>query len=103
LIGLFLACFCDRNQLSTMKFNVAAAAASAAFLVGVNAEDQKVLKDESSSVAESATQAAPELPTFTVSVPGTARPSPPSKLQPSWLASPITNCPSQIANRSMAH
>jgi calnexin len=53
-----------------MRFNVAAAAASAAFLVGgVNAEDQKVLKDESSSssVAESATQAAPELPTFTVS------------------------------------
>ncbi len=54
-----------------MKFNVAAAAASAAFLAGaVNAEDQKVLKDESSSVAEpAATQAAPELPTFTVSVP----------------------------------
>lgn len=51
-----------------MKFNVAAAAASAAFLVGgVNAEDQKVLKDETSSVAESATKAAPELPTFTVS------------------------------------
>ncbi|KAK4128759.1 Calreticulin-domain-containing protein [Parathielavia appendiculata] len=51
-----------------MRFNVAAAAASAAFLVGgVSAEDQKVLKDESSSssVAESATQAAPELPTFT--------------------------------------
>ncbi|GAB1310453.1 hypothetical protein MFIFM68171_00663 [Madurella fahalii] len=48
-----------------MRFNVAAAAASAAFLVGgVNAEDQKVLKDES-SVAESATKAAPELPTFT--------------------------------------
>jgi calnexin len=52
-----------------MKFNVAAAAASAAFLVGgVSAEDQKVLKEESSSVAESATQAAPELPTFTVSI-----------------------------------
>lgn len=53
-----------------MKFNVAAAAASAAFLAGaVNAEDQKVLKDESSSVAEpAATQAAPELPTFTVSL-----------------------------------
>lgn len=50
-----------------MKFNVAAAAASAAFLVGVNAEDQKVLKDETNSVAESATKAAPELPTFTVS------------------------------------
>ena len=54
-----------------MRFNVAAAAASAALLVGgVNAEDQKVLKDESSSssVAESATKAAPELPTFTVSI-----------------------------------
>jgi calnexin len=53
-----------------MRFNVAAAAAGTAFLVGgVYAEDQKVLKDESSSssVAESATQAAPELPTFTVS------------------------------------
>ncbi|KAK4116374.1 Calreticulin-domain-containing protein [Canariomyces notabilis] len=49
-----------------MRFNVAAAAASAALFVGgVNAEDQKVLKDESSSVAESATKAAPELPTFT--------------------------------------
>ena len=53
-----------------MKFNVAAAAASAAFLVGgVSADEQKVLKDETSSVAESATQAAPELPTFTVSLP----------------------------------
>ena len=52
-----------------MKFNVAAAAASAAFLVGgVSADEQKVLKDETSSVAESATQAAPELPTFTVSL-----------------------------------
>jgi hypothetical protein len=51
-----------------MKFNVAAAAASAVFLVGgVAADDQKVLKDES-SVVESATQAAPELPTFTVSI-----------------------------------
>jgi hypothetical protein len=54
-----------------MRFNVAAAAAGAAFLVGgVNAEDQKVLKDESSSssVAESATKSTPELPTFTVSI-----------------------------------
>lgn len=51
-----------------MKFNVAAAAAGAAFLAGgVSAEDQKVIKDETSSVAESATKAAPELPTFTVS------------------------------------
>ncbi|KAL2133050.1 hypothetical protein VTI74DRAFT_2989 [Chaetomium olivicolor] len=48
-----------------MRFNVAAAAASAALLAGVSAEEQKVLKDESSSVAESATKAAPELPTFT--------------------------------------
>ncbi|KAH6650702.1 Calreticulin family-domain-containing protein [Chaetomium tenue] len=51
-----------------MKFNVAAAAAGAAFLAGgVSAEDQKVIKDETSSVAESATKAAPELPTFTPS------------------------------------
>ncbi len=54
-----------------MRFNVAAAAAGAVLLAGgVNAEDQKVLKDEtaSSSVAESSTKAAPELPTFTVSI-----------------------------------
>ncbi|EGS18750.1 uncharacterized protein CTHT_0053590 [Thermochaetoides thermophila DSM 1495] len=54
-----------------MRFNVAAAAAGAAFLVGgVNAEDQKVIKDESASssstsVAETATKSTPELPTFT--------------------------------------
>ncbi|KAL2139981.1 hypothetical protein VTI28DRAFT_4411 [Corynascus sepedonium] len=49
-----------------MKFNVAAAAASAAFLVGgVSADDQKVLKDETNTVAESASKSAPELPTFT--------------------------------------
>ncbi|KAK4142344.1 Calreticulin family-domain-containing protein [Dichotomopilus funicola] len=46
-----------------MKFNVAAAAASAALMAGgVSADEQKVLKDEPSSVAEAA---APELPTFT--------------------------------------
>ncbi|KAK3337023.1 Calreticulin family-domain-containing protein [Cercophora scortea] len=56
-----------------MRFNVAAAAASAALFVGGvyahgdhAAEEQKVLKDESSSVAaESSTVVAPELPTFT--------------------------------------
>lgn len=49
-----------------MKFNVAAAAASAALMAGgVSADEQKVLKDEPSSIAEAA---APELPTFTVSV-----------------------------------
>jgi len=58
-----------------MKFNVAAAAASAAFLVGgVSADDQKVLKDES-SVVESATKAAPELPTFTVSTQSSEAPA----------------------------
>lgn len=57
------------GYLSKMRFNVAAAAASAALLAGVSAEEQKVLQDESSSVAESATQAAPELPTFTVRIP----------------------------------
>lgn len=54
-----------------MRFNVAAAAASAAFLAGtVSADDaQKVLKDESSSTApEAATAVSPvEIPTFTVS------------------------------------
>ncbi|KAH6853798.1 Calreticulin family-domain-containing protein [Chaetomium sp. MPI-CAGE-AT-0009] len=50
-----------------MKFNVAAAASAALLVSGVSADDQKVLKDESSSVAESATKAAPELPTFTPS------------------------------------
>lgn len=46
-----------------MKFNVAAAAASAAFLAGgASADDQKVLKDET-------TKSVPELPTFTVSNP----------------------------------
>jgi len=56
-----------------MKFNVAAAAASAAFLVGgVSADDQKVLKDETNTVAESASKSAPELPTFTVSASPTA-------------------------------
>lgn len=75
-----------------MRFNVAAAAASAAFLVGgVNAEDQKVLKDESSSVAESATQAAPELPTFTVSI---------STAPPTTLPSRL---PSLAANRQLAN
>lgn len=51
-----------------MKFNVAAAAASAAFLAGaVSADEQKVIKEESSVAAESATKVAPVLPTFTVS------------------------------------
>ena len=70
-----------------MKFNVAAAAASAAFLAGaVNADEQKVLKDES-SVAESATKAAPVLPTFTVSLPQSPCASP-VELRPTLATRP---------------
>lgn len=52
-----------------MKFNAVAAALSAALLTaGVHAEDdQKVVKEESSSVAETPT-VAPEMPTFTPTV-----------------------------------
>jgi hypothetical protein len=52
-----------------MKFNLAAAAAGAAFLAGsVYADDaQKVVEESStSSVAESSSSVAPEMPTFTV-------------------------------------
>ena len=59
-----------------MRFSVAAAISAAALLAGtVNADAQSVLSEASSSVAsdassvaESSTSAAPELPTFTVSI-----------------------------------